>query len=191
MVHFAPTCTTCSAEDVAKLFAHEVSRHHGLPSELVLDRDPRSTSKFQVEPARLLGIQLKMSTPFHPQNDGQTERANRVLEDYLQHYISPQQDDWDKWLYIAEFGVNSAWQESVKKTPFRLNTGQHPRTPLDGGMESRVSQATDFVRRMDSRLARARQTILPAQSRMKAFADQKRRDVSSRRGRKYFLLLKI
>ena len=52
-----------------------------------------------------------MSTAFHPQTDGQTERTNRILEDYLRHYISPQQDDWDEWLYLAEFSVNNAWQE--------------------------------------------------------------------------------
>ena len=187
MVHFAPTHTKCSAEDVAKLFAHNVFRHHGLPAELVSDRDPRFTSKFWVELARLLGTQLKMSTAFHPQTDGQTERANRILEDYLRHYISPQQDDWDEWLYLAEFSVNNAWQESVKETPFMLNTGQHPRTPLDGGRETRVPQATDFVRQIDMSLARAKQSILAAQSRMKSFADQKRRDVSFAKGEKVLL----
>jgi hypothetical protein len=130
MVHFAPTYTDCSARDVARLINDTVFKHHGLPSELISDRDPRFTSEFWTELTRLLGTKLKMSTAFHPQTDGQTERSNGVLEDYLRHYISPSQDDWDEWLPQAEFSVNNAWQESIKNTLFMLNFGQQPRTPL-------------------------------------------------------------
>jgi hypothetical protein len=101
MVHFAPTTTSVSAEGVAHLFNHYVFKHHGMPSELILDSDPRFTSKFWTELARLLGTKLKMSTAFHPQTDGETERVNRVLEDYLRHYVSPTQDDWDEWLPVT------------------------------------------------------------------------------------------
>jgi hypothetical protein len=92
---------------------------------------------FWIELTRLLGTKLKMSTAFHPQTDGQTERSNRVLEDYLRHCISPSQNGWDEWLPQAEFLVNNVWQESIKNTPFMLNFGQQPRTPLNqsGGRE--------------------------------------------------------
>jgi hypothetical protein len=66
MVHFAPTYTDCSARDVARLFNDTVFKHHGLPSELISDRDPRFTSKFWTELTRLFGTKLKMSTAFHP-----------------------------------------------------------------------------------------------------------------------------
>jgi transposase InsO family protein len=85
MVHFAPTYTDCSARDVARLFNDTAFKHHGLALELISDRDPRFTSKLWTELTRLLGTKLKMSTAFHPQTDGQTERSNRVLEDYLKH----------------------------------------------------------------------------------------------------------
>jgi transposase InsO family protein len=85
MVHFAPTFTDCSASDAARLFNDTVFKHHKLPLELISDRDPRFTSKFWTESTRLLGTKLKMSTAFHPQTDGQTERSNRVLENYLRH----------------------------------------------------------------------------------------------------------
>jgi hypothetical protein len=88
MVHFSPTTTTCSARDVARLFNDTVFKHHGLPSELILDRDPRFTSKFWTELTPLLGTKLKMSTALHPQTDGQTERSNPVFKNYLKHYVS-------------------------------------------------------------------------------------------------------
>jgi transposase InsO family protein len=108
MVHFAPTYTDCSSKNVARLFNDTVFKHHGLPSELISDKDPRFTSKFWTELTRLLGTKLKMSTAFHPQTNGQMERSNRVLEDYLRHYISLSQDDWYEWLPQAEFLMSNA-----------------------------------------------------------------------------------
>jgi hypothetical protein len=179
MVHFAPTYTDCSAIDVARLFNDTVFKHHGLPSKLISDRDPRFTSKFWTELTRLLGTKLKMSAASHPQTDGQTERSNRVLEDYLRHYISPSQDDWDEWLPQADFSVNNAWQKSIKNTPFMLNFGQQPRTPLtqSGGREVRVSQASNFAQTMKENLDRAKASLLAARSRQKLFADENRREV--------------
>jgi hypothetical protein len=121
-----------------------------------------------------------MSIAFHPQTDGQTERSNRVLEDCLRHYISPSQDDWDEWLPQAEFSMNNAWQESIKNTPFMLNFGQQPRTPLtqSGGREVRVPQASNFAKTMaETRLARAKASLLVAWSRKKLFADERHREV--------------
>jgi hypothetical protein len=189
MVHFAPTYTDCSARDVARLFNDTVFKHHGLPSELISDRDPRFTSEFWTELTRLLGTKLKMSAALHPQTDGQTERSNRVLEDYLRHYISPSQDDWDEWLPQAEFSVNNAWQESIKNTPFMLNFGQQPRTPLNqsGGREVRVPQASNFARTLEESLARAKASLLAAQSRQKLFADERRREVELDVGQKVLL----
>ena len=83
MVHLAPLPANASAVDVARVFHHEVFRLHGLPSELVSDRDSKFTGHFWKEVHRLLGTQLCMSTAFHPQSDGQTERVNPVLEDML------------------------------------------------------------------------------------------------------------
>jgi hypothetical protein len=130
-----------------------------------------------------------MSTAFHPQTDGQTERFNRVLEDYLRHYINPSQDDWDEWLPQAEFSVNNAWQESVKNTPFMLNFGQQPRTPFtqSGGREVRVPQASNFAKTMAENLARAKACLIAARSRQKLFADESCREVKLDVGQKVLL----
>ena len=71
-----------------------------------------------------------MSTSHHPQTDGQTERANRTIEDTLRAYVAPHQSDWDKHLIAAEFAYNNSVQASTGSTPFYLNHGRHPHTPL-------------------------------------------------------------
>src|SRR5258708_11583154 len=78
---------------------------------------------------KLCGTQLRMSTAYHPQTDGQTERANRTLEDILRHYVSNKQDDWDEHLTAAEIAVNSSVQSSTGFTPYYLNYGDHPAFP--------------------------------------------------------------
>jgi len=74
-----------------------------------------------------LGIKTKLSTAFHPETDGQTERMNQVLEEYLRHYCSWKQDNWEKLLPLAEFAINSASLESTGMSPFEANYGYIPR----------------------------------------------------------------
>jgi len=95
MVHFAPSRDTVSALEFADLFMTEIYRRHGLPENFVSDRDPRFTSEFFTAICQHLGIKQAMSTAFHPQTDGQTERTNITLEEMFRHYVSPSQDDWD------------------------------------------------------------------------------------------------
>jgi IS30 family transposase len=90
MVHFVPTTTNASAEDTARLFVDNVLKLHGLPRDIVSDRGTVFTSNFWTEVCRLLTIKQSMSTAYHPQ------RVNRVLEDFLRHYVNPTHTDWDQ-----------------------------------------------------------------------------------------------
>jgi hypothetical protein len=83
MAHYIPLPTLNKTEDLAKLFLKEVWRLHGLPDDIVSDRDSRFISHFWQSLMSLLNVKLKMSTSFHPQTDGQTERVNQTLEHYL------------------------------------------------------------------------------------------------------------
>ena len=93
MVHLAPTFNTVTAEDLANIFMRTVFRHHGMPRVLVSDRDSKFTSDFWQAFFKRLGTKLSLSTAYHPQTDGQTERANRTVEDMLRAYIPPHHDD--------------------------------------------------------------------------------------------------
>ena len=177
MVHYHPCRTSISAQELAHVFVTEVFRLHGVPRELISDRDPRFTSLFWKEVCRALGVKQGMSTSHHPQTDGQTERANRTLEEMLRHYVSANQDDWDRILPLAEFATNNAWQESVQNTPFMLNYGQHPLTPASLLIDTKVPAARAFGQDMDEALQRAKQLLTAAQQRQKAYADKRTRDV--------------
>jgi hypothetical protein len=95
MVHLAPTTDKVTAEGTAQLFMENVWKLHGLPREFISDRDPRFTSRYWKALTHLLGTKTSMSTAFHPQSDGQTERVNRVMEDMLRQCVTPRQDNWD------------------------------------------------------------------------------------------------
>ena len=187
MVHFAPCHDTMTAADFAELFISEIFRRHGLPETIVSDRDTKFTSAFFVEICRHLGIKQSMSTAYHAQTDGQTERTNRTLEEMLRHYISPTQDDWDLRLPCAEFAVNNAVKAATGYTPFYLNYGRHPRSPSAVQMQTNIPAANELVGSLSEALTRARDCLTAAQARMKRFADQRRRDLEFSIGDKVLL----
>ena len=197
MIHIAPTHTTVSAPDLARIMMHEVVRLHGLPESIVSDRDVRFTSIFWRCLWSHFGTRLKMSTAYHPQTDGQTERANRTIEDMLRAYVSWEQDDWDQHLTAAEFAYNNSVQASTGCTPFYLNAGQHPLSPVDLVVRTRASAldtsgpsnpASDsFVQRIDASIERAKTNLQAAQARQAKYADQHRREETYKIGDRVLL----
>ena len=131
MRHFVPCRTTTNASDLANLFLHHVWKHHGLPQDIVPDRGPQFASDFWRQLCFRLGISPRLSTAFHPETDGQTERANPTVMQYLRAFVSHQQDDWSDWLPVAEFVANNQQSETTQTTPFFAYTGHHPRRSFD------------------------------------------------------------
>jgi hypothetical protein len=150
MIVCAPTTKTVTAPQLAQIFVFKVFCQFGLPSSIVSDRDVRFTSNFWQALWQMLGTKLKMSTAFHPQTDGQTERANRTVEEMLRPYVHPRQDDWDQHLDLVAFAYNNATQASTGQTPFFLNHGRHPATPFDRALprESEVPAANQFLQNL-------------------------------------------
>jgi hypothetical protein len=130
MVHLAPVSDTHTGFDCAKLFVDVVFRLHGLPDSIVSDRDPRFTGDFWDGLFQILGTKLDMSTTDHPETDGQTERANRVVEDILRSYCAEHPRAWSTTLPMVEFAVNNAVHASTGLTPFYVNGLRHPALPL-------------------------------------------------------------
>ena len=125
MVHFIPLREKTAA-DLAVAFAKEVWMHHGLPIDIVSDRDFRFTLDVWKEFLKLSGIRSRMSTALHPQTDGQTERLNQRIEVYLWAFVSKEQNDWVRLLPMAEFAYNNSTTMGNGMSPFCANYGFHP-----------------------------------------------------------------
>ena len=90
-------------EGLARLFRDNMWKLHGLPESVVSDRGPQFVAEWTKELNRMLGIETRLSTAFHPQTNGQTEQMNQELEQYLQFFVDHRQKDWQEWLASAEF----------------------------------------------------------------------------------------
>ena len=116
-----------SAEATAKLMRKEIFRLHGLPTTIVSDRGPQFVATVWQSLCKRLGIKSKLSTAFHPQTDGQTERANQDVERQLRIYCNYMQDNWVDCLPMAEFADNNTLAAATGMSPFFANKGYHPR----------------------------------------------------------------
>jgi hypothetical protein len=130
MAHFIPTTTQVNADETARLYLRHVFKHHGLPTDIVSDHGSQFTSRFLQSLLDQCDIKSNKSKAFHPQSDGQTERVNQVLEQYLRVFCDYQQDDWNQLLPLAEFTYNNAQHASTQVSPFFANYGYHPRCTL-------------------------------------------------------------
>ena len=181
---------TVDAPALARIFFDTVFKHHGVPSTIISDRDPRFMSSFWRSLFSLTGTRLGVSTAYHPQTDGQSERTNRTLEDMLRAYTSHRQTDWDLHLTAAEFAYNDSAQASTRQTPFFLTYGQHPRTPasLLQPTQEATNQAThDFLTTLRHSLDITKTFLRQAQQRQASAADRTRRHVEFQVGNRVLL----
>jgi len=121
MTHFVATTKGTLAEGLARLFRDNVWKLHGLPESVVSDRGPQFAAELTKKLNKMLGIETRLSTAFHPQTDGQTEQMNQELEQYLQFFIEHRQKDWLEWLASAEFVVNNKIHTATKVSSFMEN----------------------------------------------------------------------
>lgn len=183
MSHFIPTTTNVSATQVAKIIMNEIVRYHGLPKVIISDRDTRFTSVFWKSLWNLLDTQLNMSTAFHPETDGQTERMNRTLEQMLRSYVNYKTNDWDDYLVNCEIAYNNSIQSSTGYSPFYLNYGYNIRLPIqltstEINSKSTNQTANEMIEQMNTTLQKAKQHLLHAQQQQSKYANQHRQHVT-------------
>ena len=175
MVHLAPSTKTITSSGLVQLFEEHVWKLHGIPSDIVSDRDVRVQSEFWQLMCEHFGIEHNKTSSHHPQSDGQTENANGILEDTLRHFVNGTQTNWDALLPVAEFAMNNAFNSTIKNTPFMLNYGQSPDTPIALYLRKANPAVNQFVGKWSEQLQLAKTCIAAAQSRQKAAADRRRR----------------
>ena len=128
--HFIPINIRYSLERLTSLYVSEIVRLHGVPSSIVSDRDPRFTSRFWESLHKALGTKLRLSSAYHPQTDGQTERTIQSLEDLLRACVLEQRGSWDSFLPLIEFTYNNSFHSSISMAPYEALYGRRCRTPL-------------------------------------------------------------
>ena len=177
MVHFIPTTEKTSAEGLARLFRDNVWKLHGLPESIISDRGPQFAAGLMRELNEMLGIKSKLSTAFHPQTDGQTERVNQELEQYLRMFIDHRQEQWPEWLGIAEFAYNNKAHSSTRTLPFKANYGQDPRMGFERRKKGKYAGAEKFIEKMKEIQEEAKAALGRVQADMKKYADKKRSNI--------------
>ena len=143
-----------------------------------MDRGPQFAAGLIKELNRMLGIKSKILTAFHPQIDGQTERVNQELEQYLRMFIDHRQEQWPDWLGTAEFVYNNKVHSSTKTLPFKENYGQYSRMEFEVRKKEKYEGAEKFVTKMKEIQKKAKTALEKKMKEMKKYADRKREEVN-------------
>lgn len=174
MIHVIPTTATVTAQGIARLYRDNVWKLHGLLRKVISDRGPQFASKFMKELNHILGIETALSTAYHPQTDGQTERVNQDVEQYLRLFVNYRQDDWADWISHAEFTYNNRQHSATSYSPFFLNYGRHPQSSFTIPATTVVLEATQFAQTLKDLHEHTQQSLMEAATSMKRFADRRR-----------------
>ena len=126
MAHYIPTTKEVDTKGTVQLLLHHVWKYHGTPKEIISDRGSQFDSQIWKQLCKDFQIKQKMSTAYHPQTDGQTERTNWSLEHYLRAYMDFMEDNWLQLLPFAKFVYNRTTNESTTRSPFQAVYGQNP-----------------------------------------------------------------
>jgi len=148
MAHFVPCNKTITSKETARLFLENVYKYHGLLDDIIFDHGTQFTSKFWQSMFKILQVKINLSLAYHPQTDGQTERVNQVLEQYLRCFINHHQDNCVDLLPVIEFAYNNTFQESIHQTLFFANYRYHPRFDSLNLSLAKNPAAQDLVTRL-------------------------------------------
>lgn len=170
MAIFEPTKGIPKAKELSEMFMRQVFKHYGTPKKIVSDRGTNFIAKFMGKVSRLLGIEWHASTAYHPQTDGQTERLNQELEQYLRCYVSFRQTDWADHLVLASFAYNNRKHTATGQSPFYTLYGWHPNLQFSKAQAS-VPEAGAYRDNLSEVQEAAYAALKKSQENMKLYAD--------------------
>ena len=177
MVHFILTIEKTLAEGLVQLFRNNVWKLHRLPKSIISDWGPQFVAGIMQELNKILGIESKLLTVFHPQTDGQMERVNQELEQYLRMFTNYRQEQWPEQLETAEFTYNNKVYSSTQTLPFKANYGQNPRMGFKGRKKGKYERVEKFIEKMKEIQEKAKAVLAKVQVDMKKYADRRRSKV--------------
>ncbi|GJQ91481.1 putative reverse transcriptase domain-containing protein [Tanacetum coccineum] len=185
---FIPMRETDPLEKLARMYLKEVVTRHGIPVSIICDRDPRFASNFWRSLQKALGTSLDMSTAYHPQTDGQSERTIQTLEDMLRACVIDFGNGWVKHLPLVEFSYNNSYHASIKAAPFEALYGRKCRSPVCWAEVGEVQlTGPEIVQETTEKIIQVKQRMQAARDRQKSYADLKRKPMEFEVGDKVML----
>lgn len=175
LVHLVPILQTYRAKDIAEVIFDRVYKHHGMPKHIVSDRDTLFTSTFWQTLHSLTGTELRISSSYHPQSDGATERANRTMTQMLRQCVDIDQKNWATKLPAIEFAMNSASSATTGFPPFLLTNGQMPRSMI-WDQNTEYPGVRRFAQNMKDAILTAHDAILTARVKQTRMANSRRKE---------------
>ena len=128
--HFLAARMTYTLEEFYRMYIRDIIRLHGVLVSIISDKDHRFKTHFWKNIQKAMGTQLTMSTEFHPQTDGQSERTIQVLEDMLRACVLDLKGSWEEHLPLVEFTYNNSYQVSIQMAPYEALYGRLSRSPI-------------------------------------------------------------
>ena len=179
------------ADQLAFVLLDRLIRDHGIPKSITSDRDKLFTSNYWKTLIAAIGTKLRMSTAYHPQTDGQTERANQTMEAYLRHYVNQRQDNWVSLLPMAQLAYNDKRSETTKLTPFFANFGKNANSFLHPREGPNAEKALVKASEMKGLHSEMQQTIQQSNDKLQGPTNKKRKNGPQlKEGDKVYLLTK-
>jgi len=185
MFHFVVMTEKMMVEGLVRLFRDNVWKLHRLPESVILDRGLQFAVGLTKELNKILGIETKLSMAYHTETDGQMERTNQELEQYLKMYVNHRQNNWAEWLATVEFAFNNKIHMATKSSPFQVNYGREPSMGFDIRKKRKNKKAEEFVREMKERHEEVRAVLVRSQEKIKRQADRSRKKAEKLSGMVY------
>ncbi|GKC48423.1 putative reverse transcriptase domain-containing protein [Tanacetum coccineum] len=172
--HFLPMKKTDSIEKLTRLYLKEIVCRHGVPVSIISDGDSHFTSNFWGSLQKALGTNLDMSTAYHPQTDGQSERTIQTLEDMLRAGVIDFGSSWDRHLPLFEFSYNNGYHASIKAAPYEALYRRKCRSPVCWSKvgDSKLT-GPELIHDMTKKIVQIKKCLLAARSRQKSYADKR------------------
>jgi hypothetical protein len=186
--HFVPIKTGMSVTKLAEIYIEQIVRLHGIPSSIVSDREPKFTSKFWESLQAALGTKFRLSSAYHPQTDGQTERTIQSLEYLLRACVLEQGVSWVECSPLIEFTYNNSFHSSIGMAPFEALYGRRCRTLLcwyESGESALLGP--EVVQETTKKVKMIQEKMRASQSRQKSYHDKRRKDIEFQVGDHMFL----
>ena len=181
ILHFVAIIEKMIVEELAKLFRDNIQKLHGLSKSVILDRRPQFVARLMKELNKMLEIEVKLSMAYHPQTNGQIERTNQKLEQYLRMYIDHRQSNWSEQLTTAEFTFNNKIHISTKSSLFKVNYEREPRMSFDIRKKEKNVKVKEFVKKIKNRHEKVKVALIKSQKEMKRQVNRNRKEIEKYR----------